>query len=115
MSDTIFAKIIKKEIPADIVFESDNILAFRDINPQSPIHILIIPKIQIPRISDLKLPEHSKILSEIFETANKLAKDFKIDKEGYRLVFNCGSNGGQEVEHLHLHLLGGRKMKWPPG
>ena len=115
MGETIFSKIIRKEIQADVVCETDNILAFKDINPQAPIHILIIPKIEIPRISDLNLPTHGEILSEIFATANKLAKDFKIDKEGYRLVFNCGSNCGQEVEHLHLHLLGGRKMKWPPG
>jgi len=115
MSETIFSKIIRKEIPADIVFESDNILAFKDINPQAPIHILIIPKIEIPRVSDLDMKEHANLLIEIFETANKLAKDFQIADEGYRLVFNCGSNGGQEVEHLHLHLLGGRQMTWPPG
>lgn len=115
MGDTIFSKIIRKEIPADVVYESENVMAFKDINPQAPVHILIIPKIEIPRISDLNLDKHSEILSEIFSTANNLAKDFQIDKDGYRLVFNCGSNGGQEVEHLHLHLLGGRQMKWPPG
>jgi len=115
MGETIFSKIIRKEIPADIVFESENILAFKDINPQAPVHILIIPKIDIPKVSDFDMNEHSNLLAEMFETANKLAKDFQISDDGYRLVFNCGSNGGQEVEHIHLHLLGGRQMKWPPG
>lgn len=115
MDDTIFSKIIRKEIPADIVFESENILAFKDINPQAPVHILIIPKIKIPRVTDLDMKEHSNLITEIFDVANKLAKKFQISEDGFRLVFNCGSNGGQEVEHLHLHLLGGRQMKWPPG
>ena len=115
MDDTIFSKIIRKEIPADIVFESENILAFKDINPQAPIHILIIPKIEIPRVTDLDMKEHGNLITEIFDVANKLAKKFQISEDGFRLVFNCGSNGGQEVEHLHLHLLGGRQMKWPPG
>lgn len=115
MDDTIFSKIIRKEIPADIVFESENVLAFKDINPQAPVHILIIPKIEIPRVTDLDMKEHGNLITEIFDVANKLAKEFKISEDGFRLVFNCGSNGGQEVEHLHLHLLGGRQMKWPPG
>ena len=105
MGDTIFSKIIRKEIPADIVFESENVLAFKDINPQAPVHILIIPKIEIPRISDLDMKEHGYLITEIFDIANKLAKDFQISEDGFRLVFNCGINGGQEVEHLHLHLL----------
>ena len=115
MGDTIFSKIIKKEIPADIVFESDSILAFKDINPQAPVHILIIPKIEIPKVSDLKGGEHAGLLGEMIDTANKLAKDMNIAEDGYRLVLNCGPNGGQEVYHLHMHLLGGRQMKWPPG
>jgi len=112
---TIFSKIINKEIPADIVFESDNILAFKDINPQAPVHILIIPKIEIAKVTDIKGSEHSALLGEMIDAANKIAKDFGIADDGFRLVFNCGTNGGQEVYHLHLHLLGGRKMKWPPG
>ncbi len=112
---TIFSKIISKEIPADIVFESDNVLAFKDINPKAPVHILIIPKIEIPKVTDLKGSEHAALLGEMIDAANKIAKDFGIADEGFRLVFNCGENGGQEVYHLHLHLLGGRKMKWPPG
>jgi histidine triad (HIT) family protein len=112
---TIFSKIINKEIPADIVFESDIILAFKDINPQAPVHILIIPKIEIPKVTDLNGKEHAALLGEMIDAANKLAKDMGIAEEGFRLVFNCGDNGGQEVYHLHLHLLGGRQMKWPPG
>lgn len=112
---TIFSKIINKEIPADIVFESENILAFNDINPQAPVHILIIPKIEIPKVTDLNGNEHAALLGEMIEAANKLAKDMGIAEEGFRLVFNCGDHGGQEVYHLHLHLLGGRQMKWPPG
>ena len=112
---TIFSKIINKEIPADIVFESDNILAFKDINPQAPVHILIIPKTEIPKVTDLNGKEHASLLGEMIDAANKLAKENGIDESGFRLVLNCGDNGGQEVYHLHLHLLGGRQMKWPPG
>jgi len=112
---TIFSKIINKEIPADIVFESDNVLAFKDIKPQAPVHILIIPKIEIPRVTDIKGKEHAALLGEMIDVANKLAKDLGIDKNGFRLVFNCGNDGGQEVYHIHMHLLGGRHMHWPPG
>ncbi|MBK7498316.1 MAG: histidine triad nucleotide-binding protein [Ignavibacteriales bacterium] len=112
---TIFSKIINKEIPANIVFESDNVLAFNDINPQAPVHILIIPKIEIPKVTDINGNEHSQLLGEMIDAANKIAKDLGISEDGFRLVFNCGENGGQEVYHLHLHLLGGRKMNWPPG
>jgi histidine triad (HIT) family protein len=115
MADTIFSKIIRKEIPADIVYESDNVLAFRDIKPQAPVHILIIPKKEIPRISDIKGSEDAALLGEMIDTANKIAGEMNISKDGFRLVINCGDNGGQEVYHLHLHLLGGRKMTWPPG
>ena len=112
---TIFSKIINKEIPADIVFESDNVLAFKDIKPQAPVHILIIPKIEIPKVTDIKGKEHAALLGEMFDAANNLAKDLRIDKNGFRLVFNCGNDGGQEVYHIHMHLLGGRHMHWPPG
>ena len=112
---TIFSKIINKEIPADIVYDSDTILAFEDINPQAPVHILIIPKIEIPKVTDIKGKEHASLLGEMFDVANKLAKDFKIADNGFRLVLNCGNDGGQEVYHLHMHLLGGRHMHWPPG
>jgi histidine triad (HIT) family protein len=112
---TIFSKIINKEIPADIVFESENVLAFKDINPKAPVHVLIIPKIEIPKVTDIKGSEHSTLLGEMIDAANKIAKEMKIANDGFRLVFNCGDNGGQDVYHLHLHLLGGRKMNWPPG
>ena len=112
---TIFSKIINKEIPAEIVFESENILAFKDINPQAPVHILIIPKTEIPKVTDLNGNEHASLLGEMIDAANKLAKENGIDESGFRLVLNCGDNGGQEVYHLHLHLLGGRQTKWPPG
>ncbi|NWF49802.1 MAG: histidine triad nucleotide-binding protein [Ignavibacteriaceae bacterium] len=112
---TIFSKIINKEIPADIVFESENVLAFKDINPKAPVHILIIPKTEIPKVTDIKGSEHAALLGEMIDAANKIAKEMGIAEDGFRLVFNCGDNGGQEVYHLHLHLLGGRKMNWPPG
>ncbi len=111
---TIFSKIINKEIPADIVFESENILAFNDINPQAPVHILIIPKIEIPKVTDINGKVHAGLLGEMFDTANKLANEMGMDEDGFRLVFNCGDKGGQEVYHLHLHLLGCRQLQWPP-
>ena len=94
---TIFTKIINKEIPADIVFESETVLAFKDINPQTPVHILIIPKIEIPTIKDLEGSEHAILLGEMYDAANKIAKDEGISDDGFRIVFNCGDNGGQEV------------------
>lgn len=112
---TIFTKIINKEIPANIVYETDNVLAFKDIKPQAPIHILIIPKVEIPKVTDIHGKEHAALLGEMFDTANKLAKDMGISERGFRLVFNCGIDGGQEVYHIHMHLLGGRHMNWPPG
>ena len=115
MGNTIFSKIISREIPADIVYETNNILAFRDINPQAPVHILIIPKLEIPTIKEINSTEHSNLLGEMYDAANKIAKDEGIAEDGFRLVFNCGDNGGQDVYHIHMHLLGGRKMKWPPG
>jgi len=101
---TIFSKIINKEIPANIVYESESVLAFKDIKPQAPVHILIIPKIEIPKVTDIKAKEHAALLGEMFDVANKLAKDLGIDKNGFRLVFNCGNDGGQEVYHIHMHL-----------
>jgi len=112
---TIFSKIITKEIPADIVFESENVLAFKDIKPQAPVHILIIPKIEIKKVTDVNGKEHAALLGEMFDVANKLANDCGISGNGFRLVLNCGNDGGQEVYHLHMHLLGGRHMQWPPG
>lgn len=116
MGDTIFAKIIRREIPANIVFENEDVLAFRDINPQAPTHILVIPKItEITRTTDISSEKHSLLLGKLFEAVNQIAKQEKIDESGFRVVINCGTNAGQDVYHLHLHLLGGRKMNWPPG
>ena len=114
MVDCLFCKIINKEINNDILFEDDDVLAFRDINPQAPIHILIIPKKHISTINDLQ-QEDETLTGKIILTAQSLAKQENIDENGYRLVFNCNSDGGQEVYHIHLHLLGGRRMQWPPG
>ena len=115
MGDTIFSRIISKEIKADIVFESETVMAFKDINPQAPVHILIVPKIEIPKVTDIKGKEHAQLLGEMMDAANKLAKENNIAEDGFRLVMNCGQKGGQEVYHLHMHLLGGRQMRWPPG
>ncbi|OZB37066.1 MAG: histidine triad nucleotide-binding protein [Halothiobacillus sp. 14-56-357] len=114
MSETIFSKIIRREIPADIVFENDRVLAFRDINPQAPVHILIIPKKPIPTVNDIQA-EDAPLIGELFVVAAQLAAQEGIAEAGYRTVFNCRDHGGQEVYHLHLHLLGGRQMSWPPG
>ena len=114
MSETIFDKIISRDIPAEIVYEDENYLAFNDINPQAPIHILIIPKKRIPTINDLK-PNDSNLISGLILIAKRIAKQLCVDKDGYRLIFNCNENGGQSVYHIHLHLMGGRKLLWPPG
>ncbi|PIP77493.1 MAG: histidine triad nucleotide-binding protein [Ignavibacteria bacterium CG22_combo_CG10-13_8_21_14_all_37_15] len=115
MAETIFSKIIKREISATIVYETETVLAFRDINPAAPTHILIIPKIAIAKVTDLNGKEHGALLGEMIDAANVIAKQEGIAEKGFRLVFNCGDDGGQEVYHLHMHLLGGRKMNWPPG
>lgn len=115
MGETIFSKIIRKEIPAEIVFENDTVLAFKDIHPQAPVHILIIPKEEIPSVRELNGKKHCELLGELIDAANSIAKEMKISELGFRLVFNSGADAGQEVYHLHMHLLGGRKMNWPPG
>jgi histidine triad (HIT) family protein len=114
MSDCIFCKIVNKQVPAAIVFENENVLAFRDIRPKAPTHILIIPKRHIPTVNDI-LPEDGALIGEIFQVAKTIAQQEKIQNNGYRLVMNCNRDGGQEVYHIHLHLLGGRRMNWPPG
>lgn len=114
MSEDLFLNIINRKIPAEIVYESDEILAFRDINPQAPVHILVIPKTQIPTMDDLK-PLHSELLGKMLLVAADLARSEGISEEGYRVVMNCRQAGGQMVYHIHLHLLGGRQMTWPPG
>ena len=114
MSDNLFIKIINREIPADIIYETDDVLAFRDINPQAPVHVLIIPKEQIRTINDLEL-QHGEMVGKLFLVAAELAEREGIADEGYRVVMNCNEAGGQAVYHIHLHLLGGRQMGWPPG
>ena len=111
---TVFDKIINKEIPAEIVYETDSVLAFKDINPVAPIHLLIIPKYNIPTVNDVT-EDDSEVLAELFLSAKELSKKMGIDKEGYRLVINCNDNGGQTVYHLHMHLIAGQKLGWPPG
>ena len=112
--DCIFCKIVAGEIPSKIVIEDDKVIAFNDISPAAPLHILIIPKKHIN--SALTLSDDAyDIISSIFKTAVRLAKEFNIAEDGFRIVNNCGKNGGQTVEHLHFHLIGGRCLTWPPG
>ncbi len=112
--DNIFAKILRKEIPANIVFENDFVMAFEDVRPQAPVHVLIIPKAEVPSVNELE-DEHKIYIGEMVLAAKAVAKKLGIAENGYRLVFNTYDDGGQEIYHIHLHLLGGRRMKWPPG
>ncbi len=112
MTHCLFCKMVAGVIKPDVVYEDETVLAFRDINPQAPIHILIIPKIHIATLNDL---DDNLLAGQLLQAAIKLAKQEKLSEEGYRTVFNCNRKGGQEVYHLHLHLLGGRQMTWPPG
>jgi histidine triad (HIT) family protein len=114
MDTCIFCKIVNHQMPAKIIFEDEQILAFHDINPQAPVHILVIPKLHISKVSDITLKDRELVGKIIFQ-ATELARNFKIDQSGFRLVFNNGREGGQAVYHIHLHLLGGRSMGWPPG
>ena len=109
MNDCIFCKIIKKEIPSSIVYEDDNILAFRDINPAAPVHILVIPKKHISSLVDLK-QEDELVIGKVYTVINKIAKEEGIAEKGFRVVVNCGEDGGQEVKHLHFHILGGKRL-----
>jgi histidine triad (HIT) family protein len=114
MSDDLFLKIISREIPADIVFENDDVLAFRDVNPQAPLHVLIIPKVRIPTINDMQAQD-VELFGKLFLAAQRIAAEQGVAEEGYRVVMNCNSGAGQTVFHVHLHLLGGRVFNWPPG
>ena len=111
---TLFEKIISREIPADIVYEDDLVLAFNDINPKAPTHILIIPKKPIPRIAEAE-PEDQQVLGHLLLKAREVAGELGLHEKGFRLVFNNGHDAGETVPHLHLHILGGREMTWPPG
>ncbi len=112
MADCLFCKMVTGEIKPDVVFENDSVLAFKDINPQAPVHILIIPKRHIATLNDLN---DALLAGQLLQAAVKVAKQEYLAEDGYRTVFNCNKMGGQEVYHLHLHLLGGRQMMWPPG
>ncbi|MEM6521895.1 MAG: histidine triad nucleotide-binding protein [Cyanobacteria bacterium P01_C01_bin.70] len=112
--DTIFGKIIRREIPADIVHEDDLCLAFRDVAPQAPTHVLVIPKKPIPKLADAT-NEDKALLGHLLLVVKAIAEQLGIAEDGYRVVINTGTNGGQTVFHLHLHLLGGRSLQWPPG
>ena len=114
MSDCIFCKIINKEIPSDIIYEDDKVIAFNDANPQSPIHFLVIPKEHIESTNYI-VQENSYLISHIFLVISKLAKELGVDGEGYRIVNNCNENGGQTVAHMQFHVLAGRQLLWPPG
>lgn len=114
MTDTIFGKIIRKEIPANIVHEDEACLAFHDVAPQAPVHILVIPKKTIASLEQLG-QEDQELLGHMMLVIQRVARKVGIDASGYRVVVNCGSQGGQSVDHLHFHILGGRPMSWPPG
>ena len=110
--ECLFCNIAAKQIPSKVAFESDDVFAFHDINPQAPVHILIVPKTHIATLDDID-EDNDHIIGKLTRTASKIAKDLKL--EGYRLVFNCNEIAGQSVFHIHCHLLGGRPMHWPPG
>lgn len=114
MGDTIFGKIVRREIPADIVYENDDVLAFRDLNPQAPVHVLFVPKRTIATLNDATAAD-ADLLGKLLLAAASYAKREGFDKDGYRTVVNCNENGGQTVFHLHVHLLAGRRLTWPPG
>jgi len=114
MTDCLFCKIRDGEIPCDKVYEDDDLIAFRDVNPQAPTHVLIIPKKHIATINDLEA-EDTTVAGKMTLVARQIAADEGIDEDGYRLVFNCNEGAGQAVFHIHMHVLGGRRMSWPPG
>lgn len=114
MSDTLFDKIIRREIPADIVFEDEEVIAFRDIHPQAPVHVLFVPKRAIATLNDITT-QNAGVIGNLFLSAANWARAQGFADDGYRCVMNCGPDGGQTVFHIHLHLLAGRAMQWPPG
>lgn len=114
MADTIFGKIARREIPADIVYETDEVIAFRDLNPQAPVHVLFIPKRALATLNEATAQD-AELLGKLLLAAADYAKREGFAEEGYRTVVNCNEQGGQTVFHLHVHLLAGRRMQWPPG
>ncbi|MEN3013603.1 MAG: histidine triad nucleotide-binding protein [Endomicrobiia bacterium] len=114
MEGCIFCKIVKKEIKSEIVYEDENFVVFKDINPQAPVHLLVVPKLHIESISSLEIENKENIKDALF-IIKKVAQEIGITKDGYRVVINTGKNAGQEINHLHFHVLAGRKFEWPPG
>lgn len=114
MRECVFCQIVRRESPAHIVYEDDSTIAFKDINPQAPVHILVIPKRHIRTLLDIQSGDEP-LLGHLFSVANAVAREYGIAQRGFRLVMNCGLESGQSVWHIHLHVLGGRKMGWPPG
>ncbi len=112
--DCVFCKIADKEIPANIIYEDNDIIAFNDLDPQAPEHILIIPRTHIATTNDIE-EDQAELIGRMVLTAKKIAKGLDIDQSGYRIVLNCQAGAGQSVFHIHLHVLGGRQMAWPPG
>ena len=114
MPDTIFGKIVAREIPAKIVYEDADVMAFHDVSPQAPIHVLVIPKRTIVNLLDTG-QDDTLLLGKLMQASVHVAKTLGLEEGGFRVVVNCGKNGGQSVDHLHLHVLGGRQLAWPPG
>lgn len=112
--DCLFCKIIRGEIPSSMVYEDESAYAFRDIDPQAPVHVLVVPREHIARVADAG-EAHESMLGHLLWVAAEIARREGVEEDGYRLAVNCGKHGGQAVEHLHVHLLGGRQMGWPPG
>lgn len=114
MTDCLFCKIVNGDIPADKLYEDEDVLAFRDLNPQAPVHVLVIPKMHIATLNDLH-DGNAAVMGSLYRGAGRVAAELGIADDGYRAVMNCNAQGGQTVYHIHLHLLGGRQMTWPPG
>lgn len=114
VDDCIFCKIVKGDIPSTKVYEDDKVYCFKDISPEAPVHVLIIPKEHISNLNEIN-EENSKVISHIFIVTKKIVKELGISESGYRVISNCGEDGGQTVKHIHFHILGGRNLQWPPG
>lgn len=114
MGDCLFCRIVQKQIPSTIVHETSQVLAFRDIHPKAPVHVLVVPKEHIASLMQLG-PSHSAILTDLHEVIRQVARAEKVEESGFRVVVNNGSDSGQEVAHLHYHVLAGRRLTWPPG
>jgi histidine triad (HIT) family protein len=114
MSDCVFCKIVRREIPAQIVYQDDQVTAFRDLNPQAPVHVLVVPNQHVGSVAEIG-PGNGPLLAALVTAANRVAEEAGVAGSGYRLVFNVGEDAGLSVPHLHLHVLGGRRLAWPPG